>query len=557
MARRFAPTLEALEDRTLLHAGALDPTFGTGGILLGKFSPNTSAAAVAVQTDGKVVVAGSSSGIDTSSLLIARYTADGKPDTTFGHKGLVTLTPSLGAEPFDSASALALLPNGKILVAGTAGSPSHPAEFLLARLDSDGTPDPTFGNHGIVLTSFGTPGSNFRVDAAASALAVQADGKIVLAGSATFTWEGRVPPPSGFTLYTDFALARYNAGGSLDKSFGNAGEVVTSFGFTAPVHGTDQASAIALQSDGKIVVAGTASEPSPVVASQGSQFALARYDPDGSLDQTFGSGGLVRTSVVKGAQNDAAGVVVTAFDHILVAGTANGRFALAQYTSAGNLNTTFGTGGTVTTAIHGTQSSTAAGLVVTAQGRIVVAGTAQETGNHQVFALARYDAHGKLDSRFGSGGTVLTSIGSSASADAIALQTDGKVLVAGSAFAPPGLRLVVARYEGDFALDTASGITGQALVGPITPISHPGQPNTRPLAGAIIDVETANGSTLVAQVVADDNGMFRLALAPGRYRLVPLPPKPGEPYPHGFPQSVVVEAGEFTSVTVNYDSGIR
>src|SRR5438270_11871649 len=100
MARRFAPRLEALEDRTLLHAGALDPTFGTGGILLGKFSSNTAAAALAVGTDGKILVAGSSSGIDTSDLLVARYSADGRPDATFGHNGRVVLHPSLGAATF-------------------------------------------------------------------------------------------------------------------------------------------------------------------------------------------------------------------------------------------------------------------------------------------------------------------------------------------------------------------------------------------------------------------------------------------------------------------------
>lgn len=557
MARRFMPTLEALEDRTLLHAGALDPTFGSGGILLGKFGGNTSAAAVAVQGDGKVLVAGSSSGIDTSDLLVARYTAEGRPDATFGQGGQVFLHPSLGAETFASASGLALLPDGKILVAGTASSVNHPALFLLARLDADGSPDTTFGKDGIVLTSFGNGNSNFRVDASASSLALQSNGKVVVAGSATFTWEGRVPPPSGFTLYTDFAVARYNANGSLDKTFGSGGEVLTSFGATAPGHGTDQASGVALQGDGKIVVVGTAIGEAPFPPnSSNSQIALARYNSDGSLDPTFGSRGLVRTTVDHAKQSAAAGVALTPTGQIVVAGSAGGRFALARYTTHGKLDTTFGSGGTVSTAIPGTQSSSAAGVVLS-QGQIIVAGTAEEAGNHQVFALARYTARGKLDGRFGTGGIVLTEIGKGASADAIALQGDGKVLVAGSAWTSGGLRLAAARYLGDPALDAASGIAGQALVGPIYPVARPGEPNTRPLAGAVIDVETADGSRLIAEVVADQDGKFRLALAPGRYRLVPKPPQPGSPYPRGTPQTVVVTAGEFTSVTVNYDSGIR
>jgi hypothetical protein len=101
-----------------------------------------------------------------------------------------------------------------------------------------------------------------------------------------------------------------------------------------------------------------------------------------------------------------------------------------------------------------------------------------------------------------------------------------------------------------------SGIDGQALVGPISPVERPGVSNTRPLAGAVISIETADG-TVVAKVTADENGRFHIRLAPGRYRLVPLPPKPGQYFPRGTPQMVVVTSGETTHVTVNYDSGIR
>jgi hypothetical protein len=101
-----------------------------------------------------------------------------------------------------------------------------------------------------------------------------------------------------------------------------------------------------------------------------------------------------------------------------------------------------------------------------------------------------------------------------------------------------------------------SGIDGQALVGPTYPVSRPGVPNTRPLPGAVISVETADGSTEVARTTADQNGDFQIRLAPGRYLLVPRPPKPGEYFPRGTPQLVVVVTGEYAHVTVTYDSGI-
>jgi hypothetical protein len=102
-----------------------------------------------------------------------------------------------------------------------------------------------------------------------------------------------------------------------------------------------------------------------------------------------------------------------------------------------------------------------------------------------------------------------------------------------------------------------SGVDGQAVVGPISPLDRPGVPNTRPLAGAVIVIETADGTTVVAQTVADNNGNFSIQVPPGHYLLVPLPPTPGAILPRGTPQFFDVMDGVFTTVTVNYDSGIR
>lgn len=105
--------------------------------------------------------------------------------------------------------------------------------------------------------------------------------------------------------------------------------------------------------------------------------------------------------------------------------------------------------------------------------------------------------------------------------------------------------------------DGSSGVHGVALVGPVAPVSHPGDPNTQPLAGAIITFQLAEGGLEVARTTADSTGHFRIALKPQTYSLVPLPPNPGSSLPSGQPQKVRVVQGTYTQVTVNYDSGIR
>jgi uncharacterized delta-60 repeat protein len=567
---RHPPVLESLEDRTLLSAGALDPTFGHGGIGGGS-GFNSSAAAVLVQPDGKVIVAGMSAGIDTSSFVVERYTKTGILDQTFGSGGEASVWFNLGAESFEGATGLALQPNGKIIVVGTAGSIMHDSEFAVARLNANGTLDTSFGDNGTVLTSFGTPSSNFRVDSSASGVALQSDGKIVVVGSAMFTWE-KGPPPPGFTLYTDFAVARYDTNGKLDQGFGNGGEVLTSFSPLVPGHPPDQASGVVIQKDGKIVVVGTAQGFSEVPAQGGmslnlqietSQIALARYNTNGSLDSSFGTNGMVLTSVPNATDSTTAGIALTGSGEIVVAGTARGRFALAEYTTSGKLDPTFGAGGTVTTAILGTQSSSAAGLVITPGGKIVVAGTASLTGNRSDFALVRYSASGTLDSQFGKNGTVLTAVGTNASANAIALQSDGKMVVAGSGGGKGvflgGRGVAVARYLGDPSTqaDAGPGIRGVVMLGPILPVSRYGIPNERPLPGAIISIESAGGGTEITRVVADQQGRFEIHLQPGTYLLVPLPPEGAVWFPRGVPQTVVVGPGPgWTQVTVDYFSGI-
>lgn len=283
---------------------------------------------------------------------------------------------------------------------------------------ADGDLDATFGADGKVTTSFTTAGG-------ANAVAVQSDGKIVAAG-----WVGG-----------GFGLARYNADGALDTTFGPGGTVTTAIS----QDGGDEVRGLALQPDGKIVAAGTAGRLS---------FALARYNSDGTLDATFGTGGIVTTDLTSGF-DIANGVVIQANGKIVAggsAGTSHPAFALARYEPDGTPDTSFGEGGTVTTGfgIWGV----ARAIVLQPDRKIVAAGT-----NGGGFALARYDPDGSLDTSFGNGGKVATTLTVAGSAWAVALQLDGKIVAAG---AYDFYRFAVARFGVHGRLDRTFG--GDGLV---------------------------------------------------------------------------------------------
>ena len=237
--------------------GSLDPTFDTDGLVTTGFGgggPNK-AYAVAIQGDEKIVSAGFANDADFG---LARYNTDGSLDPTFDGDGLVTTD---FAGDFDRARAMAIQGDGKIVAAGWAVVSGADG---LARYNTDGSLDPTFDGDGKVTT-------DFRIDGA-QAVAIQGDGKIVTAG---------------FTVVSgtiDFALARYNTGGFLDTTFSGDGKVTTDFGGD-----TDEARAVAIQGDGKIVAAGGAD------VSGTTDFTLARYNTDGSLDTTFSGDGKVTT----------------------------------------------------------------------------------------------------------------------------------------------------------------------------------------------------------------------------------------------------------------------
>jgi len=340
--------------------GILDIDFGEGGIVTTPLGVDTQdeARALAIQADGKIVVAGRSSSGADYDFAVVRYDDDGSLDTTFGAGGIV-ITP-VGIN--DVFYALAIQSDGKIVAAGYSSNGAHD-DFAVVRYNDDGSLDTTFGAGGIVITPVG-------INDVFYALAIQADGKIVAAGDS-----------SNGADY-DFAVARYNDDGSLDTTFGAGGIVITQVSpeRIATVY------ALAIQSDGKIVAAGRSNKITD------DDFAVARYDDDGSLDTTFGAGGIVITPVEGGISPDRVqALAIQADGKIVAAGYSSSHFALVRYDEHGELDPDFGTGGIVTTSVEeGVTTDRAYALAIQADGKIVAAGCSNDGVDYD-FALIRYN----------------------------------------------------------------------------------------------------------------------------------------------------------------------
>lgn len=410
--------------RVYAGVGDLDPNFGNGGKVITRLGFGDRVTSLAFQPDGKIVAAGASASraiYDASDFALVRYQADGSLDLSFGSGGRV-ITDFLGDE--DYVNAVALQRDGKIVAAGRARKGAV-IYFGLARYNTDGSLDATFGSGGKLLTSF------FGIGDDALAMAIQPDGKIVAAGK-TFTGPSEV----------DFALARYNSNGTLDATFGSGGKVHTDLG------GYDLITAMAIQPDGKIVAGGD-------TYTEGAQndCALARYNKDGSLDSTFGSGGKVVTDFA-GLPDFVAGLALQPDGKIVLAGDVSTYvsasrddigFGLARYNKDGSLDSSFGSGGKVIT--EGDLIAAHA-VVVQPNGKIIAAGLAVHTTANGDFGLARYNSNGSLDSAFGTGGIVTTDFSPSDTAFAIAIQSDGKIVAAGAAFdVQTGNGFALARYD--------------------------------------------------------------------------------------------------------------
>lgn len=375
------------------------------------------------------------------------FAQDGTLDVTFDTDGITTVPIGMSD---DYGLSMALQPDGKIVTAGYIYNGTD-ADFAVIRYNTDGSLDLTFSGDGMVTTAIGTS------DEEAYSVLIQPDGKILVAGLSL----------TGFNY--EFALVRYNTDGSLDLSFDTDGKVTTAVGLD------DYGFAVDLQPDGKIVVAGTS------FSGTNYDFALARYNSDGSLDLTFDTDGMLLTDM--GNEDILRCMTVQADGKIVVAGTsfngANNDFALARYNTDGSLDLSFDTDGKK---IHpvGVNNDEIRSLILQPDGKLVVAGLS-DAGPASDFALARYNMDGSFDLGFSSDGIVITNIGSGSSYDvafSVALQSDGKIVAAGFSNNSLNDDFALARYTADGSLDLSfdgDGILTTAV----------GMPDSRAYAVAI------------------------------------------------------------------------
>lgn len=394
--------------------GTLDATFGSFGKTTTDVGLATydEAYAMALQPDGAIVVAGTSGYSGTQDFVALRYLSDGTLDPSFGSGGKALLSIDFGD---DIARALVLQPDGKLLLGGYSYT-GNGIGFALARLNSDGTPDASFGTGGFITTVL--PGD---ITLQARAIVLQPDGRIVLAGGGA---EG-------------FAVMRYLDDGQPDISFGAAGLVTIDFS-----DGNDQATAVALQPDGNILLVGYAG------GLVEDSVAMARLLPDGALDAAFGNAGTLRVTYPT-LPSIANGLHLMTDGRFLVSGFANSSGIVGRFLPDGGPDPSFNGFGWRLFSFVGTVGARIHAVEVQQDGRVAIAGTGIGAQPH--FLVASLEDDGAFDAGFGTGGYTLTDFAQDQDdAFALAVQPDGKLLLAGRTNGgTTDMDIALARYNPD------------------------------------------------------------------------------------------------------------
>lgn len=401
--------------------------------------------------------------------------APGQLDAMFGEQGIVlTSFPDAGAWPLD----VSLQPDGRIVVVGeTFLNPGSDAG--LARYLPSGDLDPSFGHEGLVQSDWVGGGNDV-----AQSSTIQPDGKIVVAGSSTVCSDC----PQARTL---FVVARYTVNGSLDQTF--SGDGVKRTGFSLP---NAQAFGATVTADGDVVAVGCVSQPDRPCA----EVAVARYLSDGSLDPSFAGDG-TKTSDLTAGSDVAFDVIARDDGRILIAGEAGRDFALATYLSEGSIDRTFGTRGWVRTDFHGGEDR-ATSMALQPDGRIVLTGSVEPLGDrYTVIGVARYRSGGALDREFDVDGKLTTPFGEAAMGLDVAVQPNGRIVVAGAATGTGSdYHFGLTRYRSNGILDPTFGGDGKVL----TVINN----NFSLASGLVIQ---SDGMIVVAGPAIDSDNVFALA----------------------------------------------
>ena len=394
----------------LAAPGDLDTTFSGDGKVITDISggQDDSIREIALQADGKIVVVGwRKDPVTVQDLAVARYNPNGSLDTTFSGDG--KLLTNLGG--IDSAEGVAIQSNGKIVVGGMRcldmAYPDEKCDIALVRYLANGALDTTFSGDGKVLTDFSGGSNGFW-----GGLEIQPDGKIVIAG---WMWNG-----ADF----DFAAYRHNANGTLDNTFSGDGKVKVGFGSGR----SDWATDLALQPDGKILLSGSSCD---TIGFTNCNIVVARLNPNGTLDATFSGDG--RQVIDYGGNDFSQAIAVQSNGKVVVAGVwvINAGFvalmAVTRLNANGILDTTFSGDGKVLTGFGTGISAGSNDVRIQSNGKIVVAGIAGGD-----FALVRYNANGTLDTTFSTNGRVRVNFGGDEDGQKLVVQSDGRYVMSGS-----------------------------------------------------------------------------------------------------------------------------
>ena len=380
-----------------------------------------------------------------SITIIARNSATqaapGDLDPAWGNGGIViTSFANLGTP--ETPQVLHTQADGKVIATGYARDSSGAiVTSFIARYNPNGTLDSSFGIGGKVLAPLNV-GEYFYVSA------LQPDGKIVAAGYKQIDGD------------RDFTVARYNSNGTLDAAFGAGGKVVTTVGSSV-----DEINDLLLQPDGKIIAVGHS-----FVTNNGFDFAVVRYNPAGTLDTTFGTGGKVVIGITSGDDIvDDPSALLQPDGKIVVGGyggVSNTDFELVRLLPNGTLDASFGVGGKVITALSGNDDSLY-DLALQPDGKIIAVGHANYSGNlNDSTALVRYNPNGSLDTTFAANGLLTVPLSSGYYVgNSVAVQPNGKILAFGfgNVGTSGAVGFAVARYNADGSPDTSFGTGGRVI----------------------------------------------------------------------------------------------
>ncbi len=404
------------------QSGMLDISFNNTGNVVTPISVsgfNDFTTSMAIQSDGKILVAGHTYNSVKYDIFVARYLSNGILDSTFDNDGIV-ITDYNGNSEY--AFSLLIQPDGKILIGGTINN-SLENDILLIRYNADGSLDASFDTDGIVNTHISNSDDDINT------IALQPDGKIVAGGNMGQT--------SG---NNDFLFLRYNPNGSLDSSFNNTGIVNISVG-----NYLEYVNALRIQPDGKIVAAGKCKVAIPTL----DDIALIRLLPNGILDSTFDNDGIVITDFGISSSEKANALVIQTDGKIVAAGMvtagSNVDMVIIRYKSDGSLDSTFNSDG-IFNIISTTTVDFLNAMTLQSDGKILVTGCS--SASLQDFVLYRLNTNGSFDSSFNFNGKAIVDINNHTNcANAIAIQNDSKILIAGVSGANNNLDVGILRFH--------------------------------------------------------------------------------------------------------------